>query len=112
MGNPSSNSKDCFREFIGQRVKGVLFDAMPPNPTSNAGNAGSKTLIFEDGRGLTISSTGTFWVESKKNIDMAIIYKSNELTNLTNDLKDVLKLAGEPVDDGSKQGMNARNIYD
>lgn len=82
----ASNTRDCFRECIGKRVKGVLFDAM---------SDGAKTLIFEDGTGLTIASNGSFWRELSQDINRAIKNKRAELEANRRDIEDVLTAAGE-----------------
>jgi hypothetical protein len=90
---PASNTKDCFREFIGMKLKGVLFDALP---IGNIGLAkGTKTLIFEDGRGLTISSNGSYWLENENDIKRAVGSKKKELDVVMKEIQDVLSTAGE-----------------
>jgi hypothetical protein len=89
----ASNTKDCFREFVGQTVRGVMFDALPISDARLA--SGTKTLVFEDGRGLTISSSGTFWIESIKDIKAAVKVQRERLVQAEKDVKDVLILAGE-----------------
>jgi hypothetical protein len=88
----ASNTKECFRECIGKRVIGVLFDAMPPGRTDIA--SGTKTLLFDDGSGLTISSKGTFWVERPVEVKRAIGEAHSKLCRNQRDLKDVLDAAG------------------
>jgi len=90
---PASNTKDCFREFVGKRIKGVLFDALPWSRLDLA--AGTKTLVFEDGRGLTVASNGSFWIDSADDVKIAIDRVKRELKANQRDVKDVLKLAGE-----------------
>jgi hypothetical protein len=81
-----ANTKDCFRECIGKRVVGVLFDALPLNRYSIAG---SKTLLFDDGSGLTICSNGAFWLESSENIKRAVEEARAKLLQVQSDLKNV-----------------------
>lgn len=88
----ASNTKDCFREVVGKRVKGVIFDALPRN---SAVSDGTKTLIFDDGTGLTIASNGSFWRESSEEISRAISIKKTELEAAKRDIEDVLTAAGE-----------------
>lgn len=87
----ASNTKDCFRECIGKHIKGVIFDALPIN--SNC-STGTKTLIFEDSSGLTISSHGTFWLEDPKTIQDAIKYRRIELEKTKLDIEEILSLTG------------------
>lgn len=88
----TSNTRDCFSTFIGRQVVGVLFDALPVGRKDLA--AGTKTLVFDDGRGLTISSKGTFWVESEREIERAIKSARKEMERTKADLAGVLELAG------------------
>jgi hypothetical protein len=88
----ASNTKECFRECVGKKVVGVLFDAMPPGRTDLS--CGTKTLLFDDGSGLTISSKGTFWVEHPEEIKRAIAEAHGALRRNQRDLKDVLDAAG------------------
>lgn len=92
MKGVASNTKDCFRAVIGRTVKGVLFDAMPPNRHDL--RQGNKTLVFEDGTGLTICNNGSFWLESKEAIDTACRLKAKELADLQRETADVLNAAG------------------
>jgi len=91
----ASNTPDCFREFVGKRVKGVLFDALPLGRADLS--AGTKTLVFEDGRGLTIAHNGGFWIDSPEHVERAVIILRKELEAAQRGLKDILALAGEPV---------------
>jgi hypothetical protein len=88
----TANTRDCFSTFIGQRVKGVLFDALPVARRDLA--SGTKTLVFEDGRGLTISSKGTYWVESVRDVQRAIRQQEKALSTTMDELAGVLQLAG------------------
>ena len=88
--SPASNTNDCFREFIGQKVVGVLFDALPINGKHHS----SKALIFEDGRALTIYANGSFWVDSKEDVERAIAQKAEQIKRLQAEHAEVLVLAG------------------
>jgi hypothetical protein len=87
----ASNTHDCFREFVGQKVIGLLFSALPWNRRDLA--AGTKTLIFEDGRGLTIASNGSYWIESVEDVDTAVKYRQKELLATQRELAEVIELA-------------------
>lgn len=91
MNNPASNTRDCFREFVGQRVIGLLFDALPDDRQLSPG---SKTLIFEDRRGLTISGNGTYWIESVETVARAVERQKAKLTTAQRELNEVLATAG------------------
>jgi hypothetical protein len=88
----ASNTKDCFRECVGKQVIGVLFDATPPGRTDMA--SGTKTLLFDDGSGLTISSKGTFWVEHPEEVKRAIRETHSKLCRNQRNIKDMLDAAG------------------
>lgn len=89
---PASNTPDCFSEFIGQKVVGALFNALPVNRKDLS--RGTKTLIFEDGRGLTISSIGTYWIENAEEITRAVRATERKLKATQRELAGVLDLAG------------------
>lgn len=89
----ASNTKDCFRECVGKKIKGVLFDALP-NGSRRDLSDGTKTLVFNDGTGLTISASGTFWRENAEEVSRAIQRKRTELEDNGRDIKDVLTAAG------------------
>lgn len=87
----ASNTKDCFRACVGKRVKGVLFDALPASRSDLS--AGTKTLIFEDGSGLTIASNGSFWPENVEDIRRAVARKRDELEAVKGEISEVLAVA-------------------
>lgn len=89
----ASNTKDCFRECIGKRVKGVLFDAMPVGRADLA--RGTKSLIFDDGTALTIGSNGSFWVEGVEEVRRAIQVQRAALEATKAAISEVLVAAGE-----------------
>lgn len=94
MTAAASNTRDCFREAIGHTIVGVLFNALPINRRDLA--SGNKTLVFDDGTGLTISDNGSFWRESKSDIDRAIRLRERELRQSQQEIEEVLTLAGRP----------------
>lgn len=94
MSGPA-NTRACFSEFVGQRVIGVLFDALPQSRKDIAG--GTKTLIFEDGRGLTIAANGSYWIDSADDVGRAVRATARELDVTAAQLRDALALAGGPV---------------
>ena len=87
----ASNTKDCFRECVGKHIRGVLFDALPAGRSDLA--PGTKTLIFEDGTGLTISSNGSFWLENEREIEHAIEEHRAKLSQLKNEIEEVITVA-------------------
>lgn len=89
---PASNTLDCFREFIGKKVIGLLHGALPVGRADLA--AGTKTLVFEDGRGLTIASNGSYWIESAEDIARATDQMRRRLAALQKDTSELVKLAG------------------
>lgn len=88
----ASNTKDCFRECVGKKVTGVLFGALPLGDRDIASR--TKTLIFDDGTGLTISSNGSFWRETAKDVRHAVEWKRDELNATKGEIAEVLALAG------------------
>lgn len=87
----TSNTLDCFRYCVGKTVKGVLFNALPLRRRDLS--RGSKTLIFNDGTGLTISSSGSFWIDSAEDVRLAIKETKDRLEVNQKELSEVLELA-------------------
>lgn len=87
----ASNTKDCFRACVGKRITGLLFDTLPLNRTDLS--AGSKTIIFDDGSGLTIASNGSFWLESENEVARGIKSKKRALELVKQDIREVVDLA-------------------
>jgi hypothetical protein len=88
----ASNTKDCFRECVGKRIKGVVFNSSPIN--SRELSKGTKTLIFDDNTGLTITANGSFWNESVVDVESIIKNKKDELKKLETEICEVLSIAG------------------
>lgn len=88
----TSNTPECFRTFVGQKVVGILIDALPVNRADL--NRGTKTLVFEDGRGLTIASNGSYWVERPEEVRRAIAATQRKLEDVQRDLAGTIELAG------------------
>ena len=84
----ASNTHECFREFIGQRLTGLLFGVLPVD-RSDIG-AGTKTLIFEDGRGLTLSPHGTYWIDSAREVARGVEQRKREIANQQRELSEQL----------------------
>ena len=74
----ASNTKECFTDCIGKTVLGCLFDAFPSNRRDLA--AGTKTIVFDDGTGLTIASNGSFWPENRKDVETVIRRKGTRVS--------------------------------
>lgn len=70
LKNPASNTFECFLTFRGQKMLGVLGNVWPLQSQSEGGE--NTTMVFEDGRGLTISSGGAHWVSSQQDVARAI----------------------------------------
>jgi hypothetical protein len=90
--SPASNTHDAFSDFIGQKVVGVLFNALPANRRDIA--SGTKTLVFDDGRGLTFAGNGSFWIDSVEEVRRATDVRRRELEATQRELAGVLELAG------------------
>lgn len=88
----ASNTRECFREFIGQSLKGMIFNVLPLRRCDLS--KGTKTMIFEDGRGLTIAGNGSYWIDSKADVDAAIEELLFEFKRNQADLAGILAIAG------------------
>lgn len=66
-----ANQKECFRTFVGNQIKGILFDGF--------GEKGSKAIIFECGWGLIIEANGTYWIEAPERVSEAIQNAADDL---------------------------------
>lgn len=91
--NPTANTRDCFSEWIGNYVTGVIFDALPLQRPDLA--IGSKALIFDDGRALVIHGNGSFYVAGRLDVEAAVQRKVQELERASGELAEVLRLAGQ-----------------
>lgn len=87
-----SNTKDAFREIIGRRIVGLLFDELPVGRCDLS--AGTKTLVFEDGTGFTIASNGSFWQESADEIAHGLAVAKSNLDMAKREIDDALATAG------------------
>ncbi len=90
---PASNTLSCFEEFFGQKFIGILVGELPLNDKSVSSK--TKTLVFEDGRGLTISSNGSYWVNNAKDVSLAIQRVRERLERNSGSLRTILELAGK-----------------
>ena len=89
---PASNTRDCFREFVGQKLVGLMFDAMPMSRADlKAGNA---HLIFEDGRALTLSNNGSYWIDSADDVIRALEANKRRLEQLQRETSEVIVASG------------------
>lgn len=88
----TSNTPDCFRDCVGRQVTGVLFDTFPLGRYDLSG--GTKTLIFDDGYGLTISSNGSYWIENPEDVQRGLARKQRELMQIDADLIEAVRYAG------------------
>lgn len=79
----TSNTKECFRTFIGQRMTGYFL------------KDGDSFLLFDDGRALVIHhETGAYWVVGAQEVQRDLDAVAGELQRQTDDLRNVLDLAG------------------
>ena len=80
----TSNTPDCFRTFIGCRVKGMLRDR------------DGYMLVFECGWALAFNTLhGSYWVESSEEVKIKLRESEQILRNLQEETKNILALAGE-----------------
>lgn len=89
----ASNTKDCFRDLVGKHIKGVLVDTLPLGRADLS--AGTKTIVFFDGTGLTIALNGSFWPESTDMVRQAINIAKRDLKNAKREIEGLLALAGK-----------------
>lgn len=84
--SPASNTRGCFRAFLGQRMLGLFNVLSDDSPCT--------TLIFEDGRGLTIARNGSYWVDDANTINRALERQRNRLEATQFEIAEFLTLAG------------------
>ena len=92
MGNPASNTRGCFTEFVGHRLLGVLFDG--PGLGSQHADLHVTSLVFQDGRALTLCSNGSYWIDTAEDVRAATTAVAQRLEQTQSELADVLALAG------------------
>jgi hypothetical protein len=93
----ASNTRECFTECVGQKIRGVLFDALPIGRADLARDKVS--LVLNDGTALTIgvSSAGGFlvwWNDSAEEVSRAIAKEKTRLEDTTARLGELLTMAG------------------
>jgi hypothetical protein len=86
-----SNTPECLRDFIGQRVLGVLVGRLP---IGSSVASGTHSFIFEDGRAFTFSRKGGYWIDSAADVRRAIDRAKRDLTAAQQEIAGVLELAG------------------
>lgn len=84
----TSNTPACFTEFIGHEVIGFLRGGL------HGYGPDTKTLVFDDGRGLTINDNGAYWVTSAEEVQRAVSRRQSELKSTKAELRRVIDLAG------------------
>ena len=88
----TSNTIGSFSTFIGCRLKGVLYDALPLGRLDLS--RGTNTLVFECGWGLTFAGNGSYWVECPQEIAQAIRIRKGELAAAQRETEAIWELAG------------------
>jgi hypothetical protein len=78
----TSNTDGCFNTFVGCTVSGFIE------------YHGARVLIFTCGCGLTLSHNGSFWIESKEDVDRMIGCRIKDLQQCSTELRTILSLAG------------------
>lgn len=89
---PASNTSDCFRASIGKKVVG-FYERGEYSGVLEC-TLTKRTLVFDDGTGLTFCSNGAYWLESAEEVRRAIAVVKGELDRTERGLRDVLALAG------------------
>lgn len=83
MTGIASNTLDCFRTFVGDRMRGYFR------------SGGDSFLVFEDGRALVFHhETGAYWVAQRDAVTRELDHVAQELKKQTDALADALRLAG------------------
>lgn len=88
----TSNTRDCFREFVGQRIIGLMFDAMPMSRADL--RQGNVHLIFEDGRALTLNRSGSYWIDSAEDVIRALQKNKDRLEQLQRETAEAIAASG------------------
>lgn len=88
----ASNTRDCFREFVGQKLVGLMFDAMPMSRADL--RQGNVHLIFEDGRALTLNPRGSYWIDSADDVIRALKQNKDRLEQLQRETAEVVAASG------------------
>ena len=89
---PPSNTADVFRYAIGRTIIGVLRSALPVSRPDLA--KGNKTLVFDDGTALTMTSGGAYRIERAEDVDRAVKRTQQKLDDAMRDYQAILDLAG------------------
>lgn len=89
---PPANTRDCFREFVGQRLIGLMFDALPMSRADL--RQGNVHLIFEDGRALTLKRNGSYWIDSAGDVKRALLVNKSRLEQLQRETLEVIAASG------------------
>jgi hypothetical protein len=84
----TANTRECFTEFVGQKLVGVMFDN-----GHGSHSPGTTTFVFEDGRGLTLNRNGAHWVEPEETIRRAVRRIEGRLSQAWDEIAEVLRLA-------------------
>lgn len=93
MSLPADDTGECFSYCIGKTVVGVLHDISAPR--SKDVIVHTKTLVFDDWTGLTITRMGHFWIESEKDVRRAVALKQKELDKSRDEINYILKHMGD-----------------
>jgi len=89
----ASNTRECILQHRGKKIIGALFGALPIARQEIAD--GTVTLVLDDGSGLTFSSAGAYWTESKDDVSRAIGRIREQLEASSAMSAEYLRLAGE-----------------
>ena len=96
MTTPLENTPDCFMKLFGKKLTGVVFNALPHGEAGrNDRVKGTKTLLFENGEGITVYNGGFYRWESSYNISVAIKQRVQELRAAEFKIMDEIGLMGD-----------------
>ena len=88
---PCANHVESLEWLIGKKVVGVIVGAFPVGQPSTDNN----TFILDDGTAFTFKSNAAFWVESKRDVKMALTSHRIKLERLAAAEKEILRMAGQ-----------------
>jgi len=101
----AANTRECILQHRGKKIIGALFGALPIARQDLAD--GTVTLVLDDGSGLTFSSAGAYWTESKDDVSRAIGRIREQLEASSAMSAEYLRLAGEVAAPCPVQGCNS-----
>ena len=88
--NTTANTDECFRTFIGCKVKGLVREVTFDGEHANI-------LVFDCNWGLAFNSNGSHWSVNPEKVLSLIRKARKELENNKQELENIYKLSGKEV---------------